>query len=323
MWVQTKLCDEDDSDDITADNNGNIYFTRAGDSVFRITKDKPNQEPEVLFKVKFAKLQGIAWNHKDNTLYVCNWSGSSIVSYSLDSKNIQKLFEKGSGHKDGSLEEAQIKNPRGITVDKNGDLYIAQIDYVRQISLDAKTVTTIAGAGEHQDGEGLNATLHTPFSLAVADDDTIYVAERDNHCIRHLKDGVLSTIAGTPGKEGVRDGALSKALVNSPMSIEVDIDGTVLFGDEFGLRRLNIKENRITSETKLKNAVCGLAVCSTGEIYASCDGEILQLINPWRWQRLLWIGNKKEDPKDCLLASLPTELIKTISRLIYAYPSKK
>src|ERR1700748_3093804 len=94
------------------------------------------------------------------------------------------------GYKDGKRGESLFYNPRGICLDKEGNLLVA--DYgnhcIRKISNSNKTVTTIAGNGNYgiADGNSLSeAQFNCPCSLALYND-IIYVADTENKAIRKI-----------------------------------------------------------------------------------------------------------------------------------------
>ena len=96
-------------------------------------------------------------------------------------------------------------------------------------------VNTVAGqlgmAGSI-DGEATTSSFNNPHGLALDKDGNIYVADRYNHTIRKItQDGVVSTIAGTPGVKGSRDGMGTNALLNEPWGIAVNNENEILVAD--------------------------------------------------------------------------------------------
>ena len=61
----------------------------------------------------------------------------------------------GAGFRDGDVQEAQFNEPRGIAIDKEGNLYIADVNNhrIRKVDTKLNIVTTIAGSGKgYKDG---------------------------------------------------------------------------------------------------------------------------------------------------------------------------
>ena len=53
-----------------------------------------------------------------------------------------------------------------------------------------------------------------------------------NKCVRHIKpDGDVSTIAGTPGESGHKDGAAAEAQFNDPKGVTAHPDGGFVVAD--------------------------------------------------------------------------------------------
>jgi len=74
-------------------------------------------------------------------------------------------------------------------------------------------VTTLAGTGEpgHLDGAAGTARFRDPRGLVGLDLATCWVADRGNHVIRQIHQGVVTTVAGSPGQAGHSDGSGAEA----------------------------------------------------------------------------------------------------------------
>lgn len=142
------------------------------------------------------------------------------------------------GSADGVGPAVQFYFPHGIAVDAGGTAYVADMDShtIRRIT-PAGAVTTLAGrAGSkgHADGVGAAARFQSPAGLALDAAGTLYVADAGNHAIRKITPaGVVSTLAGTPGRTGNADGAGAAALFNAPHGIAVDAGGTLYVADTY------------------------------------------------------------------------------------------
>jgi hypothetical protein len=116
--------------------------------------------------------------------------------------------------------------PQGSAVDGN-TLIIADngSDHIWRFDLNARTLTSIAGTGQHApapDGAtALQATLASPSDIVLLDDGRIVFAERASHRIRAIgTDGRLQTVAGTgtPGYAG-DGGPATAAQLSSPTGL--------------------------------------------------------------------------------------------------------
>jgi len=98
-------------------------------------------------------------------------------------------------------------------------------------------VNTIAGSGPPDVGDGGTATsaiLESPGGVVVARDGTLYVVDTYNNRIRHLKDGVIRTIAGNGSSEDrtLGDGLLAtEGVLRIPRDLAIAPDGTLYIAD--------------------------------------------------------------------------------------------
>ncbi|MBM4281053.1 MAG: DUF4215 domain-containing protein [Deltaproteobacteria bacterium] len=140
--------------------------------------------------------------------------------------------------------------PRRLYVAERGGHTIREFllhDEADPTTWTTRTMVGRPGVGAHRDGVLDDARLGGPAGLAL-DDDTgvLYVAEQDNHTIRRidLVDGVVTTLAGTPGQRGsFGDGAAAAAArLNQPSGLALVRDGvsgpTTLYVADTGNHRV-------------------------------------------------------------------------------------
>ena len=111
-------------------------------------------------------------------------------------------------------------------------------------------VFTIAGTGVigNEDGSGNEASFRYPQGVAIRDDGTIIIADRDNHKIRGIDPyGKVYTIAGT-GERGDKDGPGNEATFNYPYGIAVRNDVTIIVADLYNnkIRGIDLDGNVFT-----------------------------------------------------------------------------
>lgn len=141
---------------------------------------------------------------------------------------------------DGGLAvAARLRNPEGVELAANGDLYIADTanHAIRRVAAATGVISTIAGTGTFgytgDGGAATAASLNGPESVTVAASGELYVADRGNHVIRRFPvGGTISTIAGT-GTAGYSGdgGAATAARLNAPAGIAVDSSGAIYIAD--------------------------------------------------------------------------------------------
>jgi sugar lactone lactonase YvrE len=137
---------------------------------------------------------------------------------------------------DGVGEEARFGGPRGIAIDRHGNLYVAdEIEQnIRRITPRAE-VSTLAGEVKKRgaaDGRGSEAQFAAPRGLAVDHGGNVFVADADNDTIRRITpDGTVTTFAGKTGEAGLVDGRGSAARFKQPRALAVDDDGNLFVAD--------------------------------------------------------------------------------------------
>ena len=142
------------------------------------------------------------------------------------------------GATDGAGSGALFNNPMGIAVDLLGNSYVADQNSatIRKITLDGMVTTLagLAGVTGSSDGIGAGALFSYPAGLAVDAEGNVYVADRNNSNVRQISPaGVVSTLAGAAGTNGVIDGASASALFSFPTAVAVDDTGLVYVADTY------------------------------------------------------------------------------------------
>ena len=148
-------------------------------------------------------------------------------------------FAGCSGSADGIGSAARFRNPRGLTVDGAGNIYVADRgNSTIRVITPAGVVRTLAGlAGHHgsEDGMGSAARFNSPQGVAVGGTGEIYVADRGNNTIRVVTPaGLVKTLAGLAGCPGNEDGSGTAARFIFPASLAADKAGRIYVVDQYG-----------------------------------------------------------------------------------------
>jgi len=150
------------------------------------------------------------------------------------------------GSADGAATAARFNSPRDVTVDRHGNVYVADTGNhtIRRIS-SAGVVSTFAGSAGipgSADGTGSAARFNEPTGLSVLYSLNFYVADSGNHTVRTISSaGVVSTLAGSAGIPGSADGTGSAARFDRPWDVAVDGFGNIYVADANNstIRRIN------------------------------------------------------------------------------------
>lgn len=138
----------------------------------------------------------------------------------------------GSAGDGGPAIAAQI-NSSSIAADRDGNLFIAEYNRIRKVTL-AGIITTVADKGTN----GFSGFSYAG-SIAVDQDGSLFIVDYSR--IRKVTTaGIITTVAGT-GTEGFSgDGgpATSAQLSQFPSSVTVDQDGNLLIGDNGRIRKV-------------------------------------------------------------------------------------
>jgi uncharacterized protein (TIGR03437 family) len=199
----------------------------------------------------------------------------------------------------GPALDAAVPYPTGIALDSAGNLFIASIadtQRVRKVSPEG-IITTIAGGGQSNPGEGgpaTNVLLLYPRGLAVDGSGSLYIAE--GYRVRKVSpQGIITTVAGngTYGFSG--DGGLATAAQLYATAVSVDGSGNLFVADFVNRRIRKISPAGIISTVAGNGGCCysgdggpatqaempgaaGLVLDRAGNLYLSHAGDNLGTI---------------------------------------------
>ena len=231
---------------VTVDKSGNLYVTELLGN--RVRKILPTGEVSTLAgdvsaadgedgsrddtgtNARFCVPKGITVDAEGN-LYVVEMSNNRIRKIS-PAGAVSTLAGSTLGFSDGMGANAQLKRPQGITLDKAGNLYVADTDnhHIRKVSPAGEVSTFVGSMHGSLDGTGANAQFSTPRGIVADKAGNLYVADTGNHRIRKISPaGEVSVFAGST--QGYLDGMGVSTRFNSPWSITADAEGNLYVAD--------------------------------------------------------------------------------------------
>jgi sugar lactone lactonase YvrE len=136
------------------------------------------------------------------------------------------------GFTDGPAANAMFKNPTGVAVDGSGRVLVADQGNHRVRVVYQGQVNTLAGNGQagFADGPVADASFNAPTGVTVDASGKVLVADRNNHRVRLVDKGQVSTLAGT-GQPAYVNGASGVAAFNQPSGVAVNGYGVVYVAD--------------------------------------------------------------------------------------------
>jgi uncharacterized protein (TIGR03437 family) len=173
------------------------------------------------------------------SLYVADDGNGRIRKITPDG-NINTIAGNGLFHfsgNGGAATTAAIDLPTRLTGDRSGSLYFTEpfVNRIRRIAPDG-TISVFAGNGvfgySGDGGPATSASLGFPDYLAVAPDGSVVFSDTINCVIRAVKNGIVSTLAGTGNcsfNGDLRSAANSD--FHGPRGIDYDLAGDLLIAD--------------------------------------------------------------------------------------------
>jgi sugar lactone lactonase YvrE len=209
------------------------------------------------------------------------WAATGIITTIAGNGN------QGNTGDGGPASSALLNTPWGITVDPQGNIFIADT-YSHRIRMicavapgtpiygtlcpAAGDITTVAGTGftmgngnggfSGDNGPAAQAELNLPYAVAFDAAGNMYIPDQQNNRVRMVNpSGTITTFAGTGAAAYGGDGALAtEAQVWGPSGVAVDPAGNVYIADT-----QNSAIRKVGSSGSSKGLISTLAITKAGE----------------------------------------------------------
>lgn len=195
---------------------------------------------------------GIALDYPGENLYLTDLENRRVRVVNLKSGLIRTVAgnsERGVPT-DGALAiQSPLVDPRSVTVDRQGRVYILERsgNALRIVERSGRIRTVVGVDGkpglEGDGGPGTTARLRGPKDLCMDQDDSVLIADTENHVVRRYdpRTGLIHRIAGTglAGREGM-DGPGEVCELNQPHGVWVHPTGDVYISDSSNHRILRL-----------------------------------------------------------------------------------
>jgi streptogramin lyase len=184
---------------IAIDNTGNIFIADTyNHSIRKITPAAVVTTIAGTGSAGFANGTGTAASFSRPAGLTIDAAGNIYVA-DRDNHSIRKITPAGvvttfagtgsAGNSNGTLSTATFNSPKAITIDREGNFYIADAGNhtIRKITPEG-VVSTLAGAGSAGFSDGLSGTVYfnDPSGVVADTKGNLYVTDTGNHLIRKI-----------------------------------------------------------------------------------------------------------------------------------------
>jgi hypothetical protein len=194
------------------------------------------------------------------------------------------------GWDDGTGIVSRFSSPTGIAAHpSSNDIFVCDRDngMIRKSSKyvnvsNPAVVSWVAGKytfeGDHKDGAAADAYFSAPQDIEINSKGVIIISDFGNDCIRLIKSGIVSTIAGLAKTPGDATGKGTAARFDAPYGIGLENDSIVLIADRNNkkIKRLNINSGVVTNVVSSGLDMPTDVVFAKGKLYIA-DGNCIRV----------------------------------------------
>jgi sugar lactone lactonase YvrE len=245
----------------------------------------------------FSGPWGLCTDPTGTIIYVADSFNHRIRKIDLTSGLVTTIAGSTEGYADGVGTAAKFALPRGVCMDNNGNLYVAEANNhkIRKIDLSTNTVTTFAGSTQgYTNGLGTNAKFNEPTSICIDSNNNLYVSEWQGNKIRKITPtGQVTNLAGS-GVAGFADGTGTNAKFDAPQGLCIDNQNNIYVSDtaNFRVRKITPSgtvttiagtgvyghEDGPVATAKLKDPT-GISIDNNNNLYVIENHEVIRKID--------------------------------------------
>lgn len=246
-----------------------------------------------------------------NSIFIADTGNNRVRSvYDGIIRTVAGTSEAGYGGDGGMGKEAALDSPRGLALDQNGNLYIADAlnNRIREMDLNGY-LSTVAGTGVAGfNGDHVAATdaqlniAAGPVTsggqqLAIDDSGQLYIADSLNSRVREMGfNGHITTVAGTGHTGSGGDGRPATAAeLNQPLGVATSPNGNLYIADTSNARVRVVNTPSGRPESALARAAITRALAG-GKVGSLPSGPIFLRFARFHEPAHYSFGNKSHAP---------------------------
>lgn len=199
----------------------------------------------------FSGPYSLAFDATQENLFVADLENRRVRAINLDSGRVRLVAGNGEKGvpKDGSAAAiSPLVDPRAVAVARNGEVYILERGghALRVVDVQGR-IRTVAGNGKAGGVTAtttpLEATLNGPKHLWVDRDDSVLIADTENHVVRRYlpRENKLVLVAGTGRRGNELNPDPLKTSLRQPHGVNVDAKGRLYISDSMNGRVLRLQ----------------------------------------------------------------------------------
>ncbi len=180
---------------------------------------------------QFTQAINIAFNPDRTLMYVADIGNRRVRVIDMKAKTITTFAGTGAKGtpKDGALASEQpLTDPRAVAVDSKGNVYVLERGGHRLYHVGPDgTIKAVAGTGKAgkggDGGPALQAAMNGPKFVAIDRDDSVLIADTENHQVRRYTPGTetMTLVAGSGKAGAVLDADPLKLELKRPHGVTV------------------------------------------------------------------------------------------------------